>query len=86
MPSGINTTKSDILIYVIDSTEKYIIYWIHINHLKNYINTNYNKMKIGKTKSIDSNGKFNGKYNSGYLIKINSNIYFRINEIIKSNV
>ena len=32
MPSGINTTKSDILIYVIDSTEKYIMYWININH------------------------------------------------------
>ena len=47
-------------IYVIDDVEKYIIYWIHINHLKNYINTNYNKMKIGKTKSIDSNGNFNG--------------------------
>ena len=86
VPSGINTTKSDILIYVIDDVEKYIIYWIHINHLKNYINTNYNKMKIGKTKSIDSNGNFNDKYNYGYLIKINSNIHFKVEEIIKSNV
>ena len=86
MPSGINTTKSDILIYVIDSNEKYMMYWININHLKNYINTNYNKMKIGKTKSIDSNGNFNDKYNSGYLIQISSNIYFKVEEIIKSNV
>jgi hypothetical protein len=85
MPSGINTTKSDILIYVIESNEKYIMYWININYLKNYINTNYNKIKIGKTKSIDSNGNFNGKYNFGFLIQINSNIYHKINEIIKSN-
>ena len=27
------------------------------------------KLKIGKTKAIDSNGKFYGKYNYGYLIK-----------------
>jgi hypothetical protein len=52
VPSGINTTKSDILIYVIDSTEKYIIYWININHLKNYINTNYNKMKLEKLNQL----------------------------------
>lgn len=86
VPSGITTTKSEILIYVIDSTEKYIMYWININHLKNYINSNYDKIKIGKTKSIDSNGNFNGKYNYGYLININSNIYFKVEDIIKSNL
>ena len=40
-------------------------------------------MKIGKTKSIDSNGNFNGKYNFGYLIKISDDIYYKVNEIIK---
>ena len=85
MPSGINTTKSDILIYVIDSPEKYKLFWINIKYLKNYINTNDKNLRSGKTKSIDSNGNFNGKYNYGYLLKINSNIYYKINEIIKSN-
>ena len=85
MPSGINTTKSEILIYVIDSPEKYKLFWINIKYLKNYINTNDKNLRSGKTKSIDSNGNFNGKYNYGYLLKINSNIYYKINEIIKSN-
>ncbi len=83
-PSGINTTKSDILLYVVEHDEKYIVYWINIIDLKDYINKNYNTIKIGKSKSIDCNGNFNGKYNYGYLIKINSNIHYYFNEIIKS--
>jgi hypothetical protein len=62
------------------------MYWININHLKNYINTNDKNIRSGKTKSIDSNGNFNDKYNYGYLIQISSNIYFKVEEIIKSNV
>jgi hypothetical protein len=83
-PSGINTTKSDIILYVVEHDEKYIVYWINIINLKNYINNNYNNIKIGKTKSIDCEGNFNGKYNYGYLIKINSNIHYFCNDIIKS--
>lgn len=83
-PSGINTTKSDIILYVVEHDEKYIVYWIYINNLKNYINNNYNNIKIGKSKSIDCNGNFNGKFNYGYLIKINSNIHYFCNDIIKS--
>ena len=83
-PSGVNTTKSDIILYVVEYDEKYIVYWIKIINLKNYINNNYNSIKIGKTKSIDCNGKLNDKFNYGYLIKINSNIHYYFNEIIKS--
>ena len=86
VPSGINTTKSDILIYVIDSPEKYKLFWINIKRLKQYINTNDKNIRSGKTKSIDSNGNFNDKYNYGCLIQISSNIYFKVEEIIKSNV
>ncbi len=83
-PSGINNTKSDILLYVVEHDEKYIVYWINIINLKNYINNNYNNIKIGKTKSIDCNGNFNGKFNYGYLIQISSNIHYFCNDIIKS--
>lgn len=83
-PSGINTTKSDIILYVVEHDEKYIVYWIYINNLKNYINNHYDTIKKGKSKSIDCNGNFNGKYNYGYLIKINSNIHYFCNDIIKS--
>ena len=83
-PSGINTTKSDIILYVVEHDEKYILYWIYINNLKNYINNHYDTIKIGKSKSIDCNGNFNGKLNYGYLIQINSNIHYFCNDIIKS--
>jgi hypothetical protein len=85
-PSGINTTQSDILIYVVENKDKYVLYWININNLKNYININSYNIKNGKSKSIDCNGNFNGKYNYGYLIKIHNNIYYKINEIIKSKL
>ena len=84
IPSGINTTQSDILIYVVEHKEKYVVYYINIINLKNYINNHYDTIKIGKSKSIDYNGNFNGKYNYGYLIKIDNNIYFKINEIMKN--
>ena len=84
IPSGIITTKSEILIYVVDSPEIYKLFWINIKRLKQYINTNDKNIKRVKNKSIDSNGLFNGKFNHGYLIEINSNIYFKVNEIIKS--
>jgi hypothetical protein len=97
-PSGINTTKSDILLYVVEQQaplvlehalrvehdEKYIVYWINIINLKNYIHNNYHSIKIGKTKSIDCYGNFNGKFNYGYLLNINNNIYHQVEEIIKS--
>jgi len=83
-PSGINTTKSDIILYVVEHDKKYIMYWINIITLKNYINNNFNNIKTGKTKSIDYNGNFNEKFNYGYLIKINNNIYYFCNDIIKS--
>ena len=74
-PSGINTTKSDIILYVVEHDKKYIMYWINIITLKNYVNNNFKNIKTGKTKSIDYNGNFNEKYNYWYLIKINNNIY-----------
>jgi hypothetical protein len=83
-PSGINTTKSDIILYVVEHDKKYIMYWINIITLKNYINNNFNNIKTGKTKSIDYNGNFNEKFNYWYLIKINNNIYYFCNDIIKS--
>ena len=85
-PSGINTTQSDILIYVVEHEYKYMIYWINIIHLKNYIDTNNEKIKIGTTKSIENEGNFNGKMNKGYLININDDIYYKIHELIKSNI
>lgn len=83
--SGINTTHADILIYVVEHEDKYILYWINIKYLKQYINTNFDKIKITKNKSIDCNDNFNGKFNKGYLIKISDTIYYKVEEILKSN-
>jgi hypothetical protein len=83
--SGINTTQADILIYVVEHEDKYILYWINIIHLKHYINTIINTIKKGICKSIDCNGNFNGKFNKGYLIKISDTIYYKVEEILKSN-
>jgi len=85
IPSGIQTTQSDILLYVVEHKEKYVVYYINIINLKNYINNHYDTIKKGKSKSIDCNGNFNGKFNYGYLIKIKSNIHYKIIEILKSN-
>jgi hypothetical protein len=86
IPSGINTTQADILIYVVEYPDKYIMYWININNLKEYINKNFNKIKIGKLKSIDVNNKINGKYNYGYLLQISNNIDFKSEQILKSSL
>ena len=37
IPSGIQTTQSDILLYVVEHKEKYVVYYINIINLKNYI-------------------------------------------------
>jgi asparagine synthetase B (glutamine-hydrolysing) len=55
-----------------------------VQNFEEYINNHYDTIKKGKSKSIDCNGNFNGKYNYGYLIKINSNIHYFCNDIIKS--
>ena len=83
--SGINTTQADILIYVVEHEDKYNMYWINLIHLKHYINTNINTIKKGICKSIDCNGNFNGKFNKGYLVKISDTIYYKVDEILKSN-
>ena len=44
-PSGINKTQADILIYVVEYKDKYILYWISIKYLKYYININFNEIK-----------------------------------------
>lgn len=80
-PSGINTTQADILIYVVEHKKKYVLYWINIIHLKNYIHLN--KIQNACCKSIDCNNKFNNKYNHGYLVKISNDIYYRFNEVYK---
>jgi hypothetical protein len=86
LPSGINTTLADILLYVAEHTDKYLVYWINIKSLKEYINTNFEKIRVGKTQSIDINDKFNGKFNYGYLIKISEKLYFSCDTIKKCNV
>ena len=86
LPSGIHKTKADVLIYVVEYEDKFLVYWLNIQNLNDYINSNFEKIKIGKSKSIDINNNFNGKFNYGYLIKIDEKIYYQVDEILKSNL